>query len=320
MLSRWTCRTGRSCKRCARLLGPYSENALSAGKTADVAAHLAACPACRAELAALGQMARLLRDHRPAAPEPAQNLWGRIEAALAAPEPRRAPVRPLVAALGAAALAFFVLPRPWQQAEPASPPARTGQVAEAPRADVTPVPSVPVRALEAPRPEVKAMRRPDPFAPLPERGDEVAKAPAPRHRFRPDRSRVASAAEPAAVRVVRVRVRTPKKQPRPVQVVLVKPEPTPRLEPEAPPRDIPASTVSVLSASVADADERVPEGEAGATEPEELGPALTRVAEEHPVREVASPTQVSATDSAVDEALDVQRQRELFRYSRFSRR
>lgn len=72
-----------SCKRYAALLAPFAEEELPVTDRERVAAHVAACASCREAVETHRIMAALLSTHRPAAPEPAADLWSRIEAEIA---------------------------------------------------------------------------------------------------------------------------------------------------------------------------------------------------------------------------------------------
>ena len=159
-----------TCKRYAALLAPYSENALSERDGARVRAHLDACPACRAEMATLREISTLLRAHKPPAPEPAADLWGRIQAEIA-PAPARVRPRPTgwraglalpVAGLAAAALVVGAVVRPW--AGPVSPVRDRSEAVTAPTpADPRVVAEGKPEALHASPAETA---RPDPFRPM----------------------------------------------------------------------------------------------------------------------------------------------------------
>lgn len=105
-LRSWFCRAALG---GADRLAAYGEGALPAAASARVERHLAACAACREELATLRQVSALLLARRPAAPPPARDLWQRIQAeieAVPAPVSVRAPRRSFLApTLGAAAMA-----------------------------------------------------------------------------------------------------------------------------------------------------------------------------------------------------------------------
>lgn len=104
-------------------LGAYSLGQLPGEERAALEAHLDGCPGCRAELASLDSVARLLPladpDRFSATPVPSPALAGRVATAIGAERRRRRRGRGLrlglslsgaTAAAVAAALAIFVLP------------------------------------------------------------------------------------------------------------------------------------------------------------------------------------------------------------------
>lgn len=92
----------RSHEELERWVSEHVDGELDGARRAELEAHLAGCAACRRlerDLRRLVQRARELGD-----PPPDPALWTRIEAALGAPRPRRAPRRPPVPWAAAAAL------------------------------------------------------------------------------------------------------------------------------------------------------------------------------------------------------------------------
>ena len=103
------------------LLHALADNELDAGHALEVEAHVAGCPACAAELAAIRQVKATLGDAQPRYAAPA-GLAARIEAALdaesvAAPAPRRVGrvetwvMSGAIGALAASLMLFAVLPQ-----------------------------------------------------------------------------------------------------------------------------------------------------------------------------------------------------------------
>jgi anti-sigma factor RsiW len=94
------------CERVRELLPEYSASGLSRRLRRQVERHLAACEACRGELAAFGELDAMLFQATP--DEPPAGLWNRIEARLTGQVPSRrtvwrwawAPATALVAAAG----------------------------------------------------------------------------------------------------------------------------------------------------------------------------------------------------------------------------
>ncbi len=85
-----------TCAQIRKVLPLYSVDGLRAGAARAVAAHLAGCPACAAELAALTRATAVVT--RLPAPEPPADLWPAVAAALDAPRPLWRPVwRPVLA-------------------------------------------------------------------------------------------------------------------------------------------------------------------------------------------------------------------------------
>lgn len=157
------------CWRTRRRLGAYQDGELDPTARGRMEAHLAACPACAAEGAAL---ARLREALLAAAPEPPEAVWEafwpqvRQRLASARPEPSHRPagVRPafrahprlaLGAAVAAAALVLAVLVAPWQPSvPPAEPPALAGRGA--------PEPAVPSPLARLERVVVQSVETADP--------------------------------------------------------------------------------------------------------------------------------------------------------------
>jgi hypothetical protein len=77
------------CFRTRKLLVPYAEGSLGSKAADAVAKHLSRCSRCSDELAAVQQACRVLRSAKTPAPEPALDLWARIEREIAAPAPVR---------------------------------------------------------------------------------------------------------------------------------------------------------------------------------------------------------------------------------------
>lgn len=116
-------KTRNECREWRESLGAYALGQLKDDERAALEAHLDGCAGCRAELASLQPVARMLPHADPArfeseAPQPPPELGARIAATIAA-ERRQARRRRLfggfalggaTAALAAAALAIFVLP------------------------------------------------------------------------------------------------------------------------------------------------------------------------------------------------------------------
>lgn len=73
-----------SCRKYAALIAPFAENKLPEPDRKRIAAHVANCASCREAVETHRMMAALLSSHRPAAPEPAADLWSRIEAEITA--------------------------------------------------------------------------------------------------------------------------------------------------------------------------------------------------------------------------------------------
>lgn len=65
-------------------LAAFCENELGPNDAARVKRHLSACAACQQEVAALQSVRGVLLGHKPAAPDPAPELWQRIAAEIAA--------------------------------------------------------------------------------------------------------------------------------------------------------------------------------------------------------------------------------------------
>jgi len=110
------------CDRAQALLADYQAGALNERQAAAVAAHVAECERCAAELAALERTATLLDATEPR--RPSRDLWPGIAAQLKPREAQRAWWRSLVpasprAALGLAAAVMVivalmvVLPQHW---------------------------------------------------------------------------------------------------------------------------------------------------------------------------------------------------------------
>lgn len=78
-----------NCERIRPLLPRLAAADLPAASARRVREHLADCPACSAELAALERVPQLLQA-APAAPPPS-DLWARVDAELDAPRRRRLP-------------------------------------------------------------------------------------------------------------------------------------------------------------------------------------------------------------------------------------
>lgn len=313
---------GQGCKHYRSQLVPYSRNTLSAEKAARLDVHLAKCPACRAELAMLQEVGGVLRGCKPFAPEPALDLWRRVEAQLIREQPRsevsvanaptRAPrarlavpaaglaVAGLAAAgLAAAALLFVALARPG--AQPAGPPVAEVALSR------PPLRRAPMKAARAAPARVKpGTGREDPFLPV--------EREAPRR----------LATKPPVAVVVRMAshndsARLPRTMPR-----LVKETAAPygshrrrdRTAPDNAARVV-ASNTRVLEAMP---DAPMPTMPPAPTEPpaalREMPrdmPEVTAAAERQPF---PTPMQsVPATASAVESALDSERNLDLFRYS-----
>jgi anti-sigma factor RsiW len=113
-----------TCARIQHLLPAYSTDGLREGLRRAVAAHLATCPACAAELAALERAAAAFATLP--APEP-PDLWPEIAAAIATPQPRWAPVwRPVLA--GALSLTLLTGGAWWAMRQPVLPVAPVNRV------------------------------------------------------------------------------------------------------------------------------------------------------------------------------------------------
>ena len=76
------------CDQARRLLAEFQAGALHGRRNDEVAAHVAACEGCRAELAALRGTAALLDGTEPL--RPSRDLWPQIAAQLKPREPSRA--------------------------------------------------------------------------------------------------------------------------------------------------------------------------------------------------------------------------------------
>ncbi|MGH2667744.1 MAG: anti-sigma factor family protein [bacterium] len=129
--------SGVICWLTRRRLGAYQDGELAPAARAKIAAHLERCPACDAELSALG---RLRAELAAVAPEPPEAVWAafwpQVRTRLAAESfpasrPRRvwesvlgSPRLTLGSALAAAALLVVVTLAPWRDAPmpPEGPP------------------------------------------------------------------------------------------------------------------------------------------------------------------------------------------------------
>ena len=336
------------CKRYSALLGPYSEGTLSPAEAARTEAHLKECAACRADLATLQQVAHLLRGCKPAVPEPSADLWSRIQAEIQPAAPaygaprswRRAGFGVSLGGLAVAALAVFLV-RPW--AEPGAPTAGPGdrlvvaRTAPAspgvPAGTADPSPAPPSPAVErAPNPaSAPKLRKPAPARPP--AASQVAEDPF---------SSMAADPEAAAEEAPKPRARP--RRPTPVVVATVL-----RKEKAAPPAAKPPARVAAAASPLTldfaaaepeartyglqaerrsewfgpgdsrAAEESLAAGEAASRPPDAVRPGARIVVRVHPKPVGASVASVedvpAAGDSAVDAALDEQRQRSLFRYT-----
>lgn len=333
------------CARYEALLTPFSEDALPARTAARVQAHLAACAACREDLATAQAVGRLLRDHKPSGPEPAADLWSRIyaeiaptrinllpETARSAPPRRRAAGwRPAlaapVAALAAGVLAFaLVTPRPQT---PTGREDRSMTVAQLPRRPVEPAAPL-VSAPDTPRPDrsgKEIAKKPSVLPPKPAADsgfDPFESIEARRERGKP--ARVAAAPPRPAKRQKPGRVLVAQ-GPRPADEPSLSAPPSPKLletpdafrpeegssarvpvAPTAPVPLTPDETPEGISPSRGVTLTFSPPGAAHADSAREASRGL-------PARSGVPPAQeVPASASAVDKALEERRQFNLFVY------
>jgi hypothetical protein len=80
------------CRGCAPLVARWAEDraGLSAAERARIEAHLARCPACRAQADSMRRIALMLRADAPPAASPAPDLWARLRTQIEAEAPRPA--------------------------------------------------------------------------------------------------------------------------------------------------------------------------------------------------------------------------------------
>lgn len=291
-----------ACRRLKARLTSYSENALSVHEAERIRQHLQTCPSCREELAMVRQMAALLRTHKPQAPEPASDLWSRIHQEVnAAPRVGRFAwwygrwALP-AGGLAAAALAVCLLVRPWHGLKPAAEPFVTA-------APTVPQVLVPDAVSPKTRPAAKLNRV--------ERSLGAAVA-------QNDAVRIASASLAKPARKPVVFVQAPLQSPRfknlpEKQSVLVAIKPQDVLSlPETTGLEAASATVNgEIDNSV---DVVVDQAQPAGSRLEGGFAAAVVVQASADWELVLSAQEVPATASAVEEALNAQRQHNLFRY------
>ena len=111
-----------ACARIVPLLPALLDGGISAGEIREVESHLAVCPSCAAERAAIARTLRIVAGRSRPEPDPAffdamrRNLRGKL---VAAPAPRRLPRALWQGGLAAAAVLVFMLVwQPWALRQP----------------------------------------------------------------------------------------------------------------------------------------------------------------------------------------------------------
>jgi hypothetical protein len=182
------------CERALNLVSARLDREIRPDDAADLDAHLAACPACRAAEDAFrlqdGDLRRAFAPRRAAAERVAQAVIARLPAGPTGPLPRL-PWLPMLLSAAAGFLLAVLLLRPWQP----PPPAATNQQQQAHTEQPPPPPPTVLLALATGAVEVLAPGQ-DAWQPLPdggkvEVGSRVRTPPQVRCEFRtPDGSEV----------------------------------------------------------------------------------------------------------------------------------